>query len=110
VRRSERIFARVGGLPHKPCDLFVDLGGFGFTVIFALRKTFREKHRLAGTLIAHQSQLIAHAIFRDHGPGDIRCPLQIVWAPVEISSKTSSSANPSAQKNGQPVQQFRAGH
>jgi len=55
----------------EPGDLFVNLGGFGFTVIFTGRKTFREKHRLARALIAHKSQAIAHAIFRDHGPGNV---------------------------------------
>ena len=46
------------GFLDKPGDLFVYLGGFGFTVIFTGRKTFRQKHRLARTLIGHQSQTI----------------------------------------------------
>jgi hypothetical protein len=66
------------GFLDKARDLFINLAGFGFTVVFPGRKTFREKHRLARTLVAHQAQAIAHAVFRDHGPGNVRGALQIV--------------------------------
>jgi hypothetical protein len=69
------------GFLDKPGDLFVNLGGFGFTVGFTGSKTLRQEHRLTGALISHQSQAIAHAIFRDHGPGNVGGPLQVVLGP-----------------------------
>ena len=63
------------GFLHDPGDLFINLTGFFFTVGFAGRKTFGEKHRLTGPFIGHQSQAIAHAVFGDHGPGNVCSPL-----------------------------------
>ena len=69
------------GFIDKPGDLVIDLGSFGLTVLFSGRETFREKHRLARAFVAYQSQVVAHAIFRDHGARDVRRPLQIVLGP-----------------------------
>ena len=84
------------GFLDDPGDLFINLGGFLFAVGFGRGKISREEHGLTGALIGHQSQTITHAIFRDHGTGNVGSPLQVVLGPRGDFSKNQLLRHPAS--------------
>ena len=108
---SMDIFADdIMGLLDHLRDFLIYLGGLCFAVGSNRDKTFREKPGLMSVFIGHQSQEITHAIFRDHGSGNVGSPLQVVLGPCGDFSENLLLRNPTSQQNSQAVQELRTSH
>ena len=95
-------FYSLMGLFHDPADLFINLACFRFAVSLAPIVSFRKEHRLARPFIGHQAQAITHAVFGDHGPGNIRSTLQVVLRPRGDFSENQLFGDP-ARLKGRPT-------